>query len=84
MSGEFKKSWESYLEMVVPKDAGVIQKSETEIAFYAGAIEFRDIANKAAEKGVEGGLDPYKQLVAEIDEFIRRKAMEMDTAGGAH
>ncbi len=45
--------WQSYLEQVVPKDAGETQRRETELAFYAGAKHLFDAVLTVLDPGSE-------------------------------
>ena len=71
----FGKEWESYLELVVPKDASTHQVIETRRAFYAGArCLLTLIARNAAGSGGEitrADEELMARVEAELHHFAR-------------
>lgn len=45
-----REEWESYQQNVVPKEADLIQVTETRMAFYAGAFAMFTLLDSAAKK----------------------------------
>lgn len=47
-----EKEWMQYEALVIPKDAGSIQRQETRRAFYAGAQALLEMTNSLGEETV--------------------------------
>lgn len=75
------RAWESYLSMVIPKDAGPVQIKETRQAFYSGAtILFSILTSEQffdeGEAETVDDLAKMKMIQDEVDAF----GVELDLA----
>lgn len=65
MSNHLGQWWESYLERVLPRDAGPVQIIETKRAFYAGAESMM----RAILAGLDPGTEPTDNDLRKMDEI---------------
>lgn len=71
MKNTIKKQWKSYLEKVVPEDAGPNQVSETKKSFYAGAVVLYEMMVEDIPAMSEAdGIAMMQELGAEIDQAL--------------
>lgn len=69
MSGHLDSEWRSYLEKVVPKNAGPEQLQGTEMAFYAGATALLGLLARGITKGGEATEEDYAFMDAVAKEL---------------
>lgn len=72
-------AWKKFEVMVVPKDAGPVQRDETRKAFYSGAaILFQILINRIdkEEEPTEQDMRLMDDIAKEVDEF----GQELDAA----
>ena len=64
-----RRAWESYREIVVPPDAGVVQVEESRQAFYAGATALFYLLTKQSDQGgiLTPGLEAEAADLATMD-----------------
>lgn len=69
-----QKGWKDYKEKVIPKDASEIQLSETEKAFFAGAVVVFSAVYATGEEDVSENeaLDVLTELNDEITAHIAK------------
>lgn len=65
----FTRMMDSYMETVVPKDAGETQRHETRLAFLAGAFSVLKVMSAVSQ-------DPTATGTEESDEEVGRRATE--------
>ena len=74
------KGWESYRDMVLPKDAPDIQLTECKQSFFAGAAILWESVMQGLDSGddaTEGDMQRMADIQAEIDAF----GQEIDAFG---
>lgn len=71
--------WQSYVDDVLPKHAGAVQRQETRRAFYAGAQAFFHAVAAGLSEGAEPTDEDVQSLEALHGEF---KAFARDVAAG--
>jgi len=74
-----RRAWESYRELAVPVDAGVVQVEESRQAFFAGAAALFFLLTRPVEKGgiLTAGPDADDESQATMD------GLESELAGYA-
>lgn len=60
--------WLSFLKQVVPASAGMVQRAETKVAFYAGATAMFGLMKNLSDNQDEG-VKQLKSFQAELHEF---------------
>lgn len=71
MTNTIKKQWNSYLEKVVPEDAGPNQVLETKRAFYGGAlVVYKMMVADIPDMSDEDGVAMMQELGAEFDKAL--------------
>ena len=74
-----KSKWISYLEVVVPSNAGLYQVQETKQAFFAGAISAVGLLLDYArndDEAFEAKMDLFTQEITEVTQEAMRAAKE--------
>jgi len=82
MGSTLKSQWVSFLETSMPKDAGVVQYTETKRAFYAGAISCLTcvVDGVSAETSPE---DFFKEIKGNMRNIYRElEGFSEDVKGG--
>lgn len=79
MATPIKEAWERFERVVVPENAGAVQRSETRKAFYAGASIIFRIVTGGMSDGDEI-QDRDLQLLDDIAREVEQYGAELDAA----
>lgn len=77
--------WAVYLRTIMPKDAGPVQISETQKAFYAGAQHLYSMIMHGLTEGsepTETDLNRMANIEAELADWATKALMEIDGQKG--
>ena len=70
-----REKWDVYETMVIPKDAGPIQRLETKSGFYAGALSALEILHEIPDVDDDAGAEILEELWKEVLAFLRGRAI---------
>jgi len=76
-----REEFASYEKAVIPPAAGNIQRKETELAFYAGALITLKLVSQISEHNEETAVQMIATLGEEIDTFFENITTKRNTHG---
>ena len=70
------KAWQAYDALLLPNDAGRIQRTETRKAFFAGAAVLFHVVTSAMDQGDEEPTEADLALMDSLDRELREFGQE--------